>query len=51
MFKKKNTNSTPKKRVLPQKWKVISGTDCDDTRLSNGEKELSWDEWFRMYYK
>ncbi len=28
----------------------VSGTTCDDTILSDGEKQLTWDEWFQDYY-
>lgn len=50
MFKKKNYY-IKKEKSTNSKWRVVSGTSCDDTILSNGEKEVTWDVWFEQYYK
>ncbi len=47
---KKKNYYIKKERVTLPKWKVVSGTTCDDTILSDGEKQLTWDEWFQDYY-
>jgi hypothetical protein len=35
----------------PTKWVIKEGGCVDNTTFTNGVREISFDEWFKIYYK
>ena len=51
MFRKKKDNPIKKDKPTSKKWRVLEGSTCDDTIMTNGERNITWDEWFQKYYE
>lgn len=44
-------NKSKKKRETPKKkWVQKEGTTCDDIIFTDGEKEITFDEWLSLEY-
>ena len=50
MGRKKVEGSQKIQRVSPRKWVVLEGSTPDNTIMTNGEKTITWDKWFELYY-